>query len=401
MADPYEYVTLTGVIVPDTAELRTDVENEWKAAFGDDLTVTPDTRQGVLITAETLARDGVVRNNAAVANQINPNLAGGVFLDALWALTGGARVAATFSRVEGVTLAGIPNTIIPALSQARVGPDGPIFELVSAVQLDASGNATGTFQALEPGPQAAPAGDLDTIVSGVLGWETVSNPAAGVPGVAGESDIAARRRRRQTLALQGTALPEAITSELNDVDGVRSVLFRENYTDAPLTVDGETLVANSILVVVDGGTDDDVAAALLAKKSGGCNWNGTTTVNTVEPVSGQTYPVKFTRPTLVPIYVEVTVRQSTASQLSDPAQAIRDVLLAYANGELDGESGLPTGEDVSPFELASAVNTLSPAIYVVNMEIGTTLGALSAATIPIGITQKAQLTAGNIGVIFA
>lgn len=86
----YNYITSSGVIIPDTAEQRTAVENEFKAVFGQDLDISPETPQGVLITMETENRDAIVRNNAELANQINPDLAGGVFLDAIWALMGGA-----------------------------------------------------------------------------------------------------------------------------------------------------------------------------------------------------------------------------------------------------------------------------------------------------------------------
>ena len=51
----YGWITSRGVVVPDTAELLASVENEWKEAFGQDLVVTPDTPQGVLISAETQA----------------------------------------------------------------------------------------------------------------------------------------------------------------------------------------------------------------------------------------------------------------------------------------------------------------------------------------------------------
>src|SRR5262245_56358910 len=126
MAD-FEYITETGVIVPDTAELQTQVEGEFKEAFGADLIVTPNTPQGVLITAEVSARSGVLRNNAALANQINPNLAGGVFLDAIWSLTGGQREAADFSFIPDVSLLGLPGLPIPAGSQASL-VDGTLFQ---------------------------------------------------------------------------------------------------------------------------------------------------------------------------------------------------------------------------------------------------------------------------------
>ncbi|MHC5543543.1 baseplate J/gp47 family protein, partial [Singulisphaera rosea] len=101
---PYQYLDATGVIVPDTSSLLADVQSEYQAVFGADLIVTPDTPQGVLITAETLARTEVVNNNAALANQINPNIAGGVFLDAILALTGMQRTPASPTVVTNVTL---------------------------------------------------------------------------------------------------------------------------------------------------------------------------------------------------------------------------------------------------------------------------------------------------------
>src|SRR5512134_2056886 len=161
MAD-YNYVDSTGVIVPDTATIQADVESEFKAALGADLIVTPNTPQGVLITAEVSARSAVARNNAAVANQINPNLAGGVFLDAIWALTGGQRIAASYSVVPGVHLSGLAGTVIPAGSQASLA-DGTLFASVGAVTLDGSGNAYVDFQAVDAGPIAASVGAVSQI----------------------------------------------------------------------------------------------------------------------------------------------------------------------------------------------------------------------------------------------
>lgn len=395
MADAYEYVTSSGVVVPDTADLRSEVEGEWRAAFGQDLIVTADTPQGVLITAETLARDAVVRNNAALANQINPDLAGGVFLDAIWSLTGGQRVPATRSVLEAVELAGVPGAIIPQGSRARVGAGGDLFETTGGVVLGADGTATVNFQSVEYGPIAAAAGALNTIATGVLGWETVSNPAGAVLGELTESDEAARIRRRQTLSLQNIAMVEAIVSGLYATPDVTSVLYRENYTDDPIVEEGVTIDPHSIFVVVDGGLDSDVAATLLANKSGGCGWTGDLTVPTVEPISGQTYDVKFQRPALVTIYMAVTVRQ-VAGSTGDPANQVREAIQAYARGDQVGEAGLGVGQDVSPFELAAAINRASPELYVSNLLVGTDPGALSATPVTITIEERALVINGNI-----
>ena len=56
MADFYKYSTETGLIIPDTSEVKTDVENEYISAFGAGLSLQEDTPQGRLIELETIER---------------------------------------------------------------------------------------------------------------------------------------------------------------------------------------------------------------------------------------------------------------------------------------------------------------------------------------------------------
>ena len=95
----YNYITETGIIIPDTSENLTSVQQEFKETFGEDLVLNPETPQGVIINQLTLGRNAVAENNAQLANQINPNYAGGVFLDAIMSLTGMQRRPAQFSSV--------------------------------------------------------------------------------------------------------------------------------------------------------------------------------------------------------------------------------------------------------------------------------------------------------------
>lgn len=395
----YQYLQNTGVVVPDTSDILTTVQNEFKTAFGDDLVVDPSTPQGVLITAETLARDAVVRNNAALANQINPNVAGGVFLDAIWALTGGERTKATRSTVTA-TLTGVPGAIVPAGARASVGIGGDEFELISTVIIGIGGSVDGFFQSLEFGPIAASVGALDSIVTPVLGWETVSNPAAALLGTATQSDVSARRARRNTLALQGVSLPEAITSAVYATEGVKSLSFRENVTNVAATIDGVLLAPHSIYVCVDGGSDQDVAAALLENKSLGAGWNGSVTVTVTEPASGQPYTVKFDRPTEITILAKIYVRVGAVT--GDPATIVRESIMQYVNGEIDNEDGWTVGADASPFELAAAINYNSPGLFVTKAELAKQSdGIYSTNTIDIAIYQKAVTAPGFIQVIIS
>lgn len=397
--DDYQYVTETGLIVPDTSTVLEEVQDEFRVALGSDLIVSPSTPQGVLITAETVARTNVIENNAAVANQINPNLAGGVFLDAIWALTGGGRFKATPTTVDAA-LNGLPGTVIPAGSLASIA-DGTQFETTSGVVLDGTGFGIARFQAVEPGPVQVAPGELNQIVSAILGWDSVVNSSNGNPGRNDESDIASRLRRRNTLSLQNVALPEAIVSALYNVTGVRSVAFRENTSSLSTIIDGVLLDPHSVFACVDGGADEGVGSVswtLLQNKSLGAGWNGSTTVLVYDEVSGQQYPVKFSRPTTIGIQARFSVR-SMGSMLSDVLGSVQAAVLAYAAGEIDGEPGFGVGRNVSAFELAGAVTRQIPSLYVQKCEISL-LSPVSWGTdeIDISITEIAQIFAGNISV---
>lgn len=391
----FNYVVSTGVIVPDTATLRDEVVAEWRSAFGQDLVVTPETPQGVIITMEVEARDAMVRNNAEVANQINPDLAGGVWLDALWALTAGSRRGATRSRLVGVEFRGTALTLIPAGSIATVQGSGAQFYTTSNILLDGTGFATGIMESVNTGPIAAPINQLVEIASSVLGWEQVTNPSAAELGNVVESDVSSRRRRRQTLALQSVSLIEATVSRLHDIDGVRSLSYRENITDAPIVIDGITLVPHSIYVCVDGGSDADVASALLETKSGGSAWNGLVVLNLIEPASGQIYEVKFDRPIERTFLARVTAKASTLNiQTIIPA-----AIALYGAGELEGEAGLVVGSDVSAFELAGAVNQVEPRIFITKVELSEDGITWSTADVPIAINEVARLPESAVSVI--
>lgn len=393
----YQYIDSTGVILPDTGDLLTTVQDEYKQAFGDDMPLNPSTPQGILITGETLARDAVVRNNAAVANQINPNVAGGVFLDAIWALTGGQRVAATRSTVAA-TLTGVSGTVIPQGSIAATGA-GDQFQTVSTVTIGIGGTVSANFESVQPGAVPCAASALTNIVSVVLGWETVDNSDAAVLGTSTESDEKSRSRRRNELGQLGRSLAVSVLAAVYAVDDVSSAVYRENYTTSDATIDGVLIDANTIYVCVDGGLDSDIGQALLASKSGGCGYTGDNTVTITDATSGQVYDINFQRPDEVQILVRVTVK--APASVSDPTTVVVDSVINYANGELDGEDGLTVGTDVSPFEIGGAINRTNPTIYVKKVEIAVAsiTPTYVTTTIDIGIDEVARIQAAAVQVI--
>jgi hypothetical protein len=340
-----------------------------------------------MITAEVLNRDGSARLAADVANQINPDFAGGIFLDALCALSGIIRISATFSTVTA-SLTGTLGTVVPAGSIAST-PSGDQFELISAVTIPNDGN----FQAVESGSVPCAVGELTEIVDTVLGWTGVTNTVAATLGTTQESDLALWSRRRKTLAAQGVGTTEAVISGLYLTDGVQSLVFRENVESTTETIDGISMKPHSIYVCVNGGTDADVARAILDNRSGGSGFNGSTTVPTTA-ASGQVVDVQFHRPTSIPFLVRITVRLNGAA--GDVADNIQTNILNWSNGLIAGEDGLVVGGDISPFEIAGAAAQIT-GVYVVMCEIALASDGIYQATeIPIAIDEIGTLSQSSI-----
>lgn len=391
----YDYITASGVIVPDTDTVLAEVQAEWQAFFGADLDLTPSTPQGLMMTAEALTRVGIARNDADLANQINPNLATGVFLDAIAALSGLSRTVAAHTTVTA-TVVGDAGTIIYIGALAETAA-GDLFECTAATTIPVEGTISVPFRSVETGPIPCALGALNVIADGILGWTSITNPAAGTLGVTSQTDTAFWLDRRNTLALQGISTNEAIISALYAVNGVQSLAYRENTAAITVVIDTISMAAHSIYVCVNGGADADIAQALLKNKTAGAGYNGTTTVAAVDTISGQSYDVKFSRPIAVPILSKITVRLAGAT--GDPSSTIKQRVVDYANGLVDGEAGFVVGGSVSPFELSGAAMGIA-GVYVLSSEIAlVSSGVFQTSEIAIAIDHIATISLSSVQVI--
>jgi len=387
--DVYNYVNETGVIVPDSSIIQADVENEYKSTFGADLNVDPSTPQGMLITIETLSRIALVDNNVAIANQINPNLAGGVYLDALLQLTGAQRVPSAPSLVN-CTITGVVGTIIPAGAQISTTDGLTLFQLSNQTTIPIGGSiANVQFQSVEDGEIVAEPNTLILIVSDILGWETVTNPLAAIPGTLTQSDVQARLDRQNTLGAQGNSLAQSVISNLYLLPGVTpsGLTFQENVSSTTQTINEIEMVPHSLYACVGGSaTDLNIATTIQNSKSGGCAYNNGLGIPisqiVTNPYSMQDITVLFDRPSIVTVGINVTVHAFTTVQ--DVTTAVQNAILDYAEGKLPGQKGFSVGEDVSPFQLAAAIVSQVPGIFVQDIEVGV-----------ISFTQQATLTSAS------
>lgn len=414
----YVYTLNTGVISVDTTDLLTEVETEFQTAFGATLNVDASTPQGTLIAAETTARTSVMKNNADIANMQNPNLAYGTFLDAVCSLLGIGRGANLSTVATGVSVTGTADTPIAAGSQIET-PNGDIFELVNEVTIPVGGTGTGTFQSLEYGSIPFPVGNM-TIIDGTIGWGGVSCTDSTVitPGAAVYTDPQLKNMRNKQLAIQGTASAAAIYANLLAVPNVTSCMVVENNTGQTAEpVNGVTFTKGSAIWTCVSGTASPsaIAAAMYAAHNSGCPWdygatgmgtpvnspNGTTVT---DPNTGLPYQVLSTTPIFYDAYVNISVHQTAAQ--APGATAIADAIVAYADGQEQGESGFIVAANVSAFEVSGSVIRQYPGLYVKACMVAVVPAGSAAPTYPTdysyewvaGQFEEANLAVGNVTV---
>lgn len=399
MANNYEYNQTTGVVVPDTSKVKDEVIAEFKTAFqAPDLDVSESTPQGRLIEAETVARKRTIENMALIANMLNPNQAYGIFLDSIMALSGIDRIGATRTRVT-CTLSGTANTVIPQNAQAQ-DTNGNIYYLENSVTIGAGGTVSGEFLSLEKGAIECGAGTLTQIVTAILGWTSITNASAGITGLDGESDNELRQNY-PTAQYQGKSITQSIKSSILEVEEVKSCYVKDNPTNASATIENArdntrniTLPAHSLYICVDGGDVDKVAEAINNTRSVGCSFASSNNETTV----GQD-TIYFDNLTnggyTVAVAVNITVKTGATTSLTD---AVKKAIEAYANNEIEGVDGLQLGVNVSSFEIACAVNSQIPELYVESVKIGLVGGSITADSISIGANEKATIASANITV---
>ena len=292
-------------------------------ALGEDLDLAPETLQGQIVGAMALTLTQVDEALIAASNGSSVSRAIGVQLDDLWSLLGIERRLGTRSTVT-VTLAGQGGVSIPAGSRARTAA-GDMFELIQEVTIPGSGSASATMHSVEEGPVPAASGSLTQIVNLVTGWESVTNPAAATPGRRIETDEEYKERFQRLTGRNSRGSAESVLAAVLGVEGVTDALLRENATGTAVTVQGKSIGAHSICIVVDGGTDADVAAAMARSKSAGTGTGGDTTVN-VPHSGGWTVPIEFSRAKAVPVAIKMVLTLGRDFPSDGTSRIIRQVL---------------------------------------------------------------------------
>lgn len=385
MPGPYG-VTATGFVAKPAADIRAELEAQFRTTFGNGIDLTPDSVFAQLIGIFSDRLADLWQAGQVLYTNAFPDGASGVALDQICALTGVSRLPATRTEVA-VTLGGTPATVIPAGSRASIVGAGTVFETVSNYTIGGGGTVAGVMRAIETGPKPAPAGTLTQIVTPVAGWTSVTNALdQSALGRDLESDAALRLRRDLSLRALGSTSSAAIRAAVAEIAGVTSVRVFENATN---TTDASGIPANSFEVVVVGGANDSIAQAIYDRKPIGVGTFGTAAGTASDP-SGAGHVINFSRPATVNAWVTVNLR-ATASAPVDLADRVRNAIALY------GDQRIKPGDPLISAALIPTVFGVDPSIVdVPSVLIGLGVGPTLPTTITPTVRQVLDLDSSRV-----
>ena len=326
-----------GFTADSTSVIRQKIVDEWTAVFNDEdatLNTSSESPAGQLIDSTAVLVTAKDSEFIHISNQFNPQLASGIWQDALGEIYFLKRKTAT-STVVSCTCTGLAGTTIPQGSVIQT-TDGINLASVGAATIGAGGTVDVEFACTESGAIPIGSHTATKIVTVIAGWDTVDNAQDGVLGSLVENRQDFEKRRYNPVAKNAHGSRAALQGAVYQVDGVLDCKVLENKTDSTVTTEGISLISHSVAVCVYGGNDTDIAEAIYNKLDAGCGTNGSTTVSYTSD-DGVVNTYKIVRPTPTPVYisVEINATPTTPATVSDD---IKNAIIADALGN-DPNSG--------------------------------------------------------------
>ncbi|MDY3115991.1 MAG: baseplate J/gp47 family protein [Sutterella sp.] len=307
-----------GVELPSTPEIRSEVESKIKEIFAsgnrDEPTINTDPTAPMgqvidLFVAEIEAKNSAI---AFLVNMFGRSTSTGSFLDALNSLYFLERKVSEPTLIDCLCT-GLQGTRIPFGATVK-DANGNHFRCMTplGVTIGASGQAIVQFAAVDHGALIVQPNTVTDIVTTVPGWNSVTNPAAGVTGRDRESDAEYRSRASESVSINAHSTVDSILANVAALTGVIDCAVLENVGDEPIERFGVTIGGHSIAICVAGGEDTAIADVIYRKKDAGCGTSGNTVISTTDPnYSASRYEYRIVRPKVTNLYIQVEFFDST------------------------------------------------------------------------------------------
>ena len=387
-----------GFQVPSGPAVLAGVQADISAAFGRTLNFAFSTPQGQLASSEAAIIDNTNSIFVYYTNQVDPAFATGRMQDAIARIYFLERLPSEPTVLQ-IACVGLQGVNIPVGTTVTDGA-GNIYQCTELGVIPSSNTITMPFAALVPGPTAVP--EAVSIYQAIPGWDTAT-VVSGVVGQNVETRAQFEARRAASVAQNSVGSLPSILGAVLSVSGVLDAYVTENATNAPISVGGTTLAANSLYVAVVGGAAADVAQAIWTKKAPGCSYNGNTTVVVTDNNSGYTppfptYNVTFEIPPSLAVLFAVSIANSPQVPANAATLIQNAILSAFAGG--DGGPRARIGSKIYASRFYAPVAALGPWVQIISILVGSnnSSGAVFSGTIAGTTLTVPLLISGTIAV---
>lgn len=391
----------TGVTLPSTQEIREDIGEKIQKAFQTSpdeplLNIEPSSPMGQvldLIVSEIEAKNAEI---IFLSNMVNPVTATGKFLDALASLYGLDRKISE-PTVVNCKLTGLKGTVIPygAIAQDSQGNQYR-HSNASGAKIADNGTVLTTFTAIEHGPLEVASGAVNKIVTTIAGWDSITNPTAGIIGRDEETDSELRNRMIESYAINATGYVEAIQANLAALDGVLDVRVLENPNNTSIEKFGVTINPHSILISIVGGEDEEIAKTIYQRKDAGCGTTGDYQVSyTDENFYNATYTYNIVRPESQALKIKVTFFGSSMNP-TEKNLVIQSLITDVTGGGANDRVSLASTVYASRFYSVIQNSTTAP---IASIEVALGTGTL-ASSVQIPADIEPTISESDITIAF-
>jgi uncharacterized phage protein gp47/JayE len=372
------YIDDTGYHYEDYPTFLQYEKDVYKEIYGADVYLEADSEDGQLIAARAKANFDLAALGAAIYNSFSPATGQGVGLSRNVKINGLTRRIPTNSTAD-LLIVGASGTVIT--NGIAIDTLERKWDLPASVLIPIGGSITVTATAQELGSIAAESNTINRIFTPTLGWQTVNNVADATLGAPVETDAELRLRQAASTAVPSQTVLDGTVGGVANISGVTKVRGYENDTNS---TDGDGLLAHSIALIVAGGDAEEIAQEILLHKTPGTYTNGTTS-ETVYDSHGMPVVIRFFRPEVLTIKVEITISVNTAWS-NDFIPLIQDAVADTINAGRIGDTILITKLFAPAYLIGTAAGE---SFDIASLEIAIEGDPMGTVNIPLDFDQEA------------
>ena len=377
-----------GIITMDSSEIKKSFEEAYKQAFGEDIKLSATDIFGIMANADTNLLEYAQEQVVEAVNNFNVYYASGNALDIVGAYWGYYRKGASYTLVSA-TISGRNGIIIPAGSKVSNGTNN--FILLDEVVIGPSGKSQALFQCESIGSIPCYANTLNQIIDVKDGWDSVNNVSDGIIGYEGENDNEFRQRiTANWLNIRSVSLLGSVIDNIAQLDGVVSVVGRENKDSIQKNIDGIEMPPHSIFLSVLGGNSEQIAKVITERKTIGCNTFGNTQIFYYDTNVDYQYSYKIYRPEFIDLSIKIQYEKNFFTPV-DIENKIKKLIMEYVKN-----NPFKNGQTVSGHKLSEALSDFE-LISLLSIKVSKD-GSDYFEYIPFPLTQVATLSVNNITV---